>query len=187
MRRARAAALAGLVVMTTGGCGGAGGNRPPPPARTTKTAVPLPSGWKTVTHEHFAVDVPVDWQVTKWQPTCGVASPTVYLGPQGMRLSRCTTRAYGAEVDLGAFGYQGTEPPVVTQLNGLKVYETVVHTSIPWPPQGTVTDIWMRVVSRVGTLGIFVSAGESAAFPGGGPGMAAKIVHTVHVSATGSE
>lgn len=150
------------------------------------TVPPLPPGWKEVTHERFAVDVPADWTVTKWQPTCGVQAPTVYLGPEGERLDRCTTYAYGAQVDIGAFVYQGPQTPIHTEINGLDAYVVVTRTDVAGPPTGTVTRIWVKVTSTVGALGLYIVSGESADFPGGGPGMAEKIEGTIHLAVAGS-
>ena len=173
-------AMSVLVAGCAGG-GGTGGSGSAPSAPRTTPA--LPAGWKAVnTKYEIAVDVPADWPVVPWTASCGVATPTVYIGPQGAP-SKCTTYATGAEVVIGAFAYQGAQKPVTTTINGMTATEVVVHTPYAGPPAGTVTSIWVRLVSNTPTgvpLGIYVVAGESADFPGGGPGMAAKIVSTIH-------
>lgn len=150
---------------------------------TARTTPPLPAGWKAVnTKYEIAVDVPADWRVMNWQATCGVQAPTVYIGPQGSP-AKCTTYAVGTEVDIGAFAYQGTQKPVTTRINGMEAQEVVVHNPYAGPPSGEVTSIWVRLLSNTPTgtgLGLRVVAGESTAFPGGGPGLAAKIVSTIH-------
>lgn len=185
MRRTASIGLVVLGVLTgcsgggSGGTGSGGGS-----GAGHLTTPPLPAGWKTVSHEEIGVDVPADWTVKTWQPTCGVETPTVYLGPEG-QLLRCTTTAPGALVKIGAYAYQGEQKPTVTHINGMEATEVVVTQAVTAPVAGTITNIWVRLVSNTPTglpLGLFISAGESADFPGGGPGMAAKIAASIHAT-----
>jgi len=71
---------------------------------STSTSLPIPAGWKTVTYHGVGVDVPRDWQVEPWRPTCGVETPTVFIGPAKPFAIACVSNPpEGAEVVLGAF------------------------------------------------------------------------------------
>lgn len=179
MRRTAGIGLIGLAVLA--GCSGGGGSGSNG-GGAHLTTPPVPAGWKTVTHDEIGVDVPADWQVKPWESNCGVQSPTVFLGPQG-RVTPCATAAPGTVVIIGAYAYAGVQKPVITHINGMEATEVVVHQTVTQPVAGTVTTIWIRLISGTPTgvpLGLFVYAGESTDFPGGGPGMAAKIVSTIH-------
>lgn len=179
MRRTAGLGLAFMAVLAGCGGGGAGSGSGGGGQRSTP---PLPSGWKVVTRGEIGVDVPSDWLVKPWEPTCGVKTPTVYLGPEG-QLQRCTTTDPGALVVIGAYAYTGPVKPVITHINGMEATEVVVHQPVTQPLSGTVTNIWVRLVANTPTgipLGLFVSAGESTTFPGGGPGVAEKIASTIH-------
>src|SRR5579862_2233403 len=188
VRSSAGVGLAVLMAVMTGGCAAPGGAKAGSTGTLpTPVTPPVPAGWKTVLHNRFAIDVPADWQVMNWQQSCGVQTPTVYLGPEGQRFGyRCTMVANGAEVDIGAFAYQGSQRAVITHINGLQVDEVVTHSFVAGPPSGTVTEMWLHVLSPVGGLSFFLAVGESTALPGGGPGMAAKIVSTIHLDVSGS-
>jgi hypothetical protein len=138
-----------------------------------------PAGWKTVEGGGYAIYVPSSWTVGPWQPTCGVTVPTVYLGPQG-QLPKCTTKALGAEADIGAYAYSGTQKPVTKTINGLTAYEVTTTVQVAGPPAGTVTEAWVRVYGPSHPHGFYFYVGDSPDMPGGGPGMAEKIIDTIH-------
>lgn len=175
----------GLVVLAgLAGCSGGGGKGPSgSAANIPRTTPPLPNGWKEVkTRFEIAVDVPSDWPVVNWRSTCGVQTPTVYLGPEGQP-PKCASFAPGAWVKIGAYAYTGPQKYTITHINGMEATKVVIQQPVTQPVAGTVTNIWVRLVANTPTglpLGLFVSAGESPAFPGGGPGMAEKIVSTIH-------
>ncbi|HXX89377.1 MAG TPA: hypothetical protein VEI83_04025 [Acidimicrobiales bacterium] len=165
-----------LVLLALGVLAGCGS---PPVAHP---APPLPLGWKPVTYHLLAIDVPDAWTVRPWVPNCGATEPTVWIGPEEPVLLSCGAFDPGAaEVVLGAFpgSTGGWHHQVV---NGLDVLMStsqepaVFHTTCRC--LATTTTIDMDVVSQA--VFVRIRAGESPVVPGGGPGMAQEVAHTLH-------
>lgn len=170
----RGALAAGVLAVALGGCSASGSGSSP---AGKGTVPPLRAGWKTVSHEGFAVDVPDTWSVERWQPTCGVQSPTVYLGPEGL-LPRCSSTAPGAEVVIGAYSHPAGR--VKTTINGLTAY--VSKTEVPYsgtPTSATITEAWVEMVGKT-SLGLYFAIPESTSLPGGAPGLANELIDTIH-------
>ena len=144
---------------------------------------PLPHGWKTVTFHGVGIDLPGDWTVEPWRPNCGVngvSTPTVFIGPEGISGLFCPEFvAGGAEVILG-FRIVAQRASVTETLNGLRAsvsrYEAVYHGRL----SGTITSIFVSLPSQ--GYSVTVICGESENFPGGAPGRAQRIAHTIHVA-----
>jgi hypothetical protein len=149
-----------------------------PSTTSTSTSPPLPTGWKTVTYHGVGIDVPSDWLVEPWVLTCGVSTPTVFIGPaQPSEMSCEANPPAGAEVVLGALPISGSTPLSV-ELNGIPAYVVTQGEAYDGNPGVAITDIWVSLPTE--NVTISVSVGKSAAIPGGAPGRADHIVETIH-------
>src|SRR6202035_105996 len=112
----------GAITLCSVGVAACSGPRVPtsaPTASTTSTPSPVPTGWKAVTYHGVGIDVPSDWLVEPWRLTCGVATPTVFIGPgQPLEMSCVAHPPQAALVVLGALPMRGLNS-VSTGLNGL--------------------------------------------------------------------
>jgi hypothetical protein len=137
--------------------------------------LPLPAGWKTVTYHGVGIDVPSDWLVEPWRLTCGVATPTVFIGPAQPLATDCVASPpAGAEVILGALGTSSSKS-VSWDLNGLAA--TVATQQVAYLG-ATITNMWVSLPTK--SVNISVSVGDSSVVPGGAPRRAAQIVQTIH-------
>lgn len=177
MRRSGMWLMVGLAVALAGCASGPSGSAPPAAKLVTP---PLPAGWQVVSVLYVGVDVPGSWTVEHWKPTCGVQTPTAYLGPQGM-LPKCTTKAPGAEVDVGAYAYLGSLSAKTEHVNGLTLRVVSTQVAVPSVPGATATEMWVSIKAPR-PLGLYFYVGDSTALPGGGPGLAQQILATVHES-----
>jgi hypothetical protein len=159
-----------LMATILGGCSSSSGLSTPP----------LPSGWKTVTYHRIGIDVPASWMVEPWRANCGVAKPTVFIGPEGTSALNCPAfMASGAEVLLGARAFTGTGlHPTKQYINGLNAYLVSTDEVFHGHSGGTITYVWVTLIDKSFT--IYVSVGDSSAFAGGAPGRAEEIVQTIH-------
>jgi len=148
------------------------------PTTSTSTSSPLPAGWETVTYHGVGIDVPNNWAVELWRPTCGVAVPTVFIGPAKPFAIACVSDPpMGAEVVLGALPMSGSKT-VSTKLNGIMAYVATQYEVYHGNLGATITNIWVSLPTK--DMNISVSVGESPAIPGGAPGRAEQIVQTIH-------
>jgi hypothetical protein len=145
---------------------------------STSTSSPLPTGWKTVTYRGVGIDVPSVWLVEPWVLTCGVSTPTVFIGPaQPSEMSCEANPPAGAEVVLGALPIGGSKSRS-EELNGIPAYVITQGEAYDGNPGVAITDIWVSLPTE--NVTISVSVGDSAATPGGAPGRADHIVDTIH-------
>lgn len=123
---------------------------------------------------------------SRWLPrdVCGVATPTVLLGPQPPWKMAIYCRLYttgAAEVNVGA------RPPVdhlttrSSVINGLHVVVSfsamrIVHGS----PEPTIDQAYVHLPSR--HVWISISVGATVALRGGASGRAMPIIHTIRAS-----
>jgi hypothetical protein len=149
-----------------------------PTSSFTSTSSAIPAGWKTVTYEGLGIDVPRAWLVERWRLTCGVAMPTVFIGPaQPLAMNCVADPPQAALVVLGALPVRAVKS-IPTELNGIRAdlatqYE-VYHGNLG----ATIADISVSLPSA--NVTISVSVGESSAVPGGARGRAEQIVNTIH-------
>jgi hypothetical protein len=140
--------------------------------------LPLPAGWKTVAYHGVGIDVPGNWLVEPWRLTCGVTTPTVFIGPaQPLAIDCVASPPAGAEVILGALGTSGSQS-VSRNLNGLTATVATQGEAYDGHPGVAITNIWVSLPTV--DVNISVSVGDTAAIPGGAPGRAEQIVETIH-------
>ena len=93
-----------------------------PPSEPKVITPPLPAGWKTVFYRGIGLDVPDDFAVESWRGSCGVADPTVFIGPARPVVLSCP--AFPSD---GALVVLGDIPPgetgVADRINGLGALE----------------------------------------------------------------
>jgi hypothetical protein len=148
------------------------------PTTSTSTSSTLPTGWKTVTYHGVGIDVPSNWLVEPWVLTCGVSTPTVFIGPaQPSEMSCEANPPAGAEVVLGALPISGSKA-LSEDLSGIPAYVATQGQAYDGNPGVAITDIWVSLPTE--NMTISVSVGDSAAIPGGAPGRADHIVDTIH-------
>jgi len=148
------------------------------PTTSTSISPPLPAGWKTVTYKGVGVDVPSDWLVKAWVLTCGVSTPTVFVGPaQPTEMSCEANPPAGAEVVLGALPMSGSKS-ASRVLNGLTAIVATQHEVYHGNLGAGITNIWVSLPTE--GVDISVSVGDTAVLPGGAPGRADQIVETIH-------
>jgi len=172
VRRALALFVFSLLMLT--GC---------TPGHPTRLETPArPAGWKTVTYHGIGIDVPRQWTVQRWVPNCGADTPTVYIGPEGVSDLNCPAFSTGAaEVVLGAL-HRTLGPSRSATLNGISTTVSTMQQQEVF--HGTcgcsvvITSLEVAVPSY--RLSIYVHAGDNPSLPGGGPGRADQIVHTIH-------
>jgi len=170
----------GAVTLCSVGLAACSGARAPifAPTSTTSASSPLPAGWKTVTYQGVGIDVPSDWLVEPWRLTCGVATPTVFIGPaQPLEMSCVADPPQAALVVLGALPMGGLKS-VSTELNGIMADVATQYDVYHGNLGATITNIWVSLPTR--DVNISVSVGESSVVPGGAPGRAEQIVQTIH-------
>ncbi|HUZ10381.1 MAG TPA: hypothetical protein VMU76_09465 [Acidimicrobiales bacterium] len=142
----------------------------------------VPSGWKVVHYKNVTVDVPHTWTVVAWHPTCGVFTPTVFLGPQKLSAISCpailSRTPPAAEVVLGAIAPSPLLFWAQRTINGVQVG---VRTGHSVADGHRITTMWVRAPYD-SNLTVYVSVGEASALPGGGPGRAARIVSSIHLT-----
>lgn len=161
-----------LTLMCIAGCSG-----------ETTSIPPLPTGWKTVTHRDVGIDVPSDWSVAPWHPNCFVPEPTVFIGPEGRSALSCPKYVSGvAEVVLGARPYPD-DLAATENLNGLEAFVIVNQEPLHHPYQRSMlTTIYVTLPTK--DMIITLSVAGSLRVPGGSPGRAEQILHTIHAVAT---
>jgi len=143
------------------------------------TTPTLPSGWKTIAYHGVGIDVPARWAVEPGHATCGVTSPTVFLGPGGFEGVGCPSIAGGAQVVLGASGaLQPGRGGAKTTINGLNALMVTTKQSYLRPSSGTGVYILVTLPGKRVTINVF--AADSSVAPGGAPGRAMQIVETIH-------
>jgi hypothetical protein len=127
------------------------------------------------------IDVPRNWVVKAWHPSCGVYVPTVLLGPQTPSLERCLRDDSGAaQVILGALpaGASGARSQSINGLPAMVVTTNQVVHGVH--ASGERNRVWVDLSQT--RLWIFVSVGDASDFPGGAPGRAEQIVQTIHAT-----
>jgi len=143
------------------------------------TTPTLPSGWKTIAYDGVGIDVPARWAVEPGHSTCGVTSPTVFLGPGGFEGLGCAFIFGGAQVVLGAIGaLQPGRGVAKTTINGLNALMVTTKQSYQRPSSGTGVYIQVTLPSKRVTINVFVA--DSSVASGDAPGRAMKIVETIH-------
>ena len=170
----RAVTLLALVVLILAACssGHPTGLRLPP----------APAGWKTVTYHGIGVDVPRRWTVKPWRESCGVSTPTVFIGPTPSPFSADCVEPAGdaSEVILVGLQFPATGRATTKALNGVKAVVTTREQVFHGTLGATIT--YMTVT--LPTLGVSISVlvGESPRVPGGAAGRAKEIVDTIHAT-----
>jgi hypothetical protein len=150
----------------------------PAPSSTTSTSTPLPTGWKTVTYHGVGIDLPNAWLVEPWRLTCGVTTPTVFMGPAQRSAIDCVANPpAGAEVILGAIGTSDSQS-VPRDLSGLPAAVATQGEAYDGKSGVAITNIWVALPTK--NMNITVSVGDTSAIPGGAPGRAEQIVETIH-------
>ncbi len=148
------------------------------PTTPTSASSPLPTGWKTVTYHGVGIDAPGDWLTEPWRPTCGVTTPTVFIGPaQPLAMSCVADPPQAALVVLGALPMSGLKS-VSTKVNGIMAEVATQYEVYHGNLGATITDIWVSLPTA--NVNLSVSVGESTVVPGGAPGRAEQIVQTIH-------
>jgi hypothetical protein len=170
------AVVLGTATLITGCSGGANSSTVPP-------------GWKGVGYQGVAIDVPQSWAVMPWRATCGVNTPTVFVGPGGPYGGiACPGLALGAMVELGATTPDLGRLWTTETINGLRVEVSTERSNEQGfilgrgLVSGPVTTTWVNVPGGVGShaVAVYVSTGDTRRFPGGDPGMTQQIVSTIH-------
>ncbi|MGH9831050.1 MAG: hypothetical protein ACREDR_48215, partial [Blastocatellia bacterium] len=141
--------------------------------------------WKTVTYRGVAIDVPDSWVVRPRHESCGVAVPTVFIGPAQPLSADCVALAYDAsEVIMGGLQFGQPGRPVAKTLNGLKAQVTTNEDSFRGPLSTPIIYAAVKLPTVGVTISVFV--GESSQVPGGAPGRAEQIVGTIHMASRAS-
>ena len=140
---------------------------------TPAVAGAAPAGWKTVRYQGLTLAVPESWPVEQWRPNCGSPTPVVYLGPEGNPPASCPSVQHGAMVVLGAKLPRGGLWVLEIQ-NGVRISVKSSDETVQ-QPVGTIRNIWASAHGG----DIFISVGQSAAFPGGAPRRANEILATM--------
>ena len=131
-------------------CAGTPPTKTPPsaPRTSTSTSSPLPPGWKTVTYQGVGIDVPRDWAVEPWRPTCGVETPTVFIGPAKPFAIACVSNPpMGAEVVLGALPMSGAAS-ASKNFNGIPATVFTQGAMSNGDAGVTITNVWYRCRQR---------------------------------------
>ncbi len=124
------------------------------------------------------------WPVEAWHANCGVRTPTVFIGPEGMNALGCPV-----SYDVAALVIMGLDTAPTsghwhaTPLNGLRAIKMSTsfvsgEHNIPHTKSGYVTCIYVRLPTKGMTISIRV--GDSAVFPGRAPGRATRFLESIH-------
>lgn len=180
-----------------------------PSGAGSTSAVRVPHGWRSISYGGVTLDVPKTWPTVLWvespspMDTCtgSIDTPTVLIGPpppSGEHMCPARSVPLAAVVNVGA-DVVGSPPPdrgvhIVgtvefldtmkpTEINGLRLYLGFEQTSVQTSSYSKKRDVDIALVYvPVRQVWVFVSVGTSHSLPGGAPGRAMEIVHTIRTT-----